>query len=85
MSPAPWHFQARSKAASSSTRLQKGSGPLNDRVHEALRMHFKRNETILERFKSEWVFPSKRPKTKTGHITHHARIQKPCSLCKSKT
>jgi integrase len=50
--------------------------PLSDRVHEALLVRFNRNETVLERFKSEWVFPSKRSKTKTGHITHTG-IEKP--------
>lgn len=50
--------------------------PLSDRVREALRIRFERNNTVLKRFKSEWVFPAKRKETKTGHITHTA-IEKP--------
>lgn len=43
--------------------------PLSDRVRDALRVR-------AEKAKSEWVFPAKRKKTKTGHITHTA-IEKP--------
>lgn len=50
--------------------------PLSDRVREALRVRFDRNETVLKRFKSEWVFPSRRPNAKAGHITHTA-IERP--------
>lgn len=50
--------------------------PLSDRVRAALRVRFDRNNAVLQRFKSEWVFPSKRPNTKAGHITHTA-IEKP--------
>ena len=50
--------------------------PLSDRVREALRAQFDRNETVVRRLKSEWVFPSKRLNTKTGHITRTG-IEKP--------
>ena len=43
--------------------------PLSDRVRNALRVR-------AEKARSEWVFPAKRKKTKTGHITHTA-IEKP--------
>jgi integrase len=50
--------------------------PLSDRTRAVLDARFERNARVLERFKSEWVFPSKRPNTKTGHITHTG-IEKP--------
>ena len=43
--------------------------PLSDRVRNALRVR-------AQGAKSEWVFPSTRKKSKTGHITHTA-IEKP--------
>lgn len=43
--------------------------PLSDRVRDRLRVRAKGAKT-------EWVFPSKRKKSKTGHITHTA-IEKP--------
>lgn len=55
--------------------------PLSDRVRVALRARFDRNETVLKRFKSEWVFPSKRPNTKTGHITHTG-IERPFRMAR---
>ncbi len=48
--------------------------PLSDRVRDALRVRFERNNTVLKRFKSDWVFPSKR--AKSGHI-EHTSIEKP--------
>lgn len=43
--------------------------PLSDRVRDALRAR-------AQGAKSEWVFPSKQKKSKTGHITHTA-LEKP--------
>jgi integrase len=51
------------------TRKSTRHVPLSDRVCSALRVRAKGAKT-------EWVFPSKRKKSKTGHITHTA-IEKP--------
>lgn len=48
--------------------------PLSDRVREALR-------TRAKRAKNEWVFPSKRKGTKTGHITHTG-IERPFRIAR---
>ncbi|WP_158750361.1 site-specific integrase [Acidobacterium sp. S8] len=51
------------------TRKSTRHVPLSDRVRNALRVR-------AQHAKSEWVFPSRNKKCKTGHITHTA-IEKP--------
>ncbi len=55
------------------TRKSTRHVPLSDRVRDALKVRFERNNGLIKKAKSEWVFPSK---SKTGHITHTA-IEKP--------
>lgn len=58
------------------TRKSTRHVPLSDRVRQALRVRFQRNENLLKMTRSEWVFPAKRKNAKSGHITHTA-IEKP--------
>ena len=50
--------------------------PLSDRVRDALRVRSEKAKTANGKPKSEWVFPSKRKDSQTGHITHTA-LEKP--------
>jgi integrase len=58
------------------TRKSTRHVPLSDRVRAVLKARFDRNNGFIKRAKSEWVFPSRRKKCKTGHIGHTA-IEKP--------